>query len=94
MQPYRNATQSGVTQIAYHFDKPMLVTDVGGLKEIVPHGKVGYVVQRTASEIVKALIDFYQNDRAIEFIKGVKEEKKKYSWQKMVDTIKSLYENV
>ncbi|PCJ26530.1 MAG: glycosyl transferase family 1 [Flavobacteriales bacterium] len=91
VQPYRNATQSGVTQIAYHFDKPMLVTDVGGLKEIVPHNKVGYVVQRTASEIVKALIDFYQNNRAAEFIEGVKEEKKKYSWQIMVDTINELY---
>ena len=45
VQPYKSATQSGVTQIAFHFEKPMLVTDVGGLKEIVPHGKCGYVVK-------------------------------------------------
>ncbi len=94
VQPYRNATQSGVTQIAYHFDKPMLVTDVGGLKEIVPHNKVGYVVPPEADEVANALIDFYQNNRATDFINGVKEEKKKYSWQKMVDTINTLYANV
>ncbi len=91
VQPYRNATQSGVTQIAYHFDKPMLVTDVGGLKEIVPHHKVGYVVQPNGKDVAKALVDFYQNNRAAEFIAGVKEEKKKYSWQKMADTIHELY---
>ena len=94
VQPYRNATQSGVTQIAYHFSKPMLVTDVGGLKEIVPHNKVGYVVEPNEKEVAKALIDFYQNNRATEFIEEVKEEKKKYSWQKLVDSINTLYNNV
>ena len=44
VQPYKSATQSGVTQVAYHFEKPILVTDVGGLGEIVPNGKVGYTV--------------------------------------------------
>jgi glycosyltransferase involved in cell wall biosynthesis len=94
VQPYRNATQSGVTQIAFHFDKPMLVTDVGGLKEIIPDGKVGYVVQPNKDAITNALTDFFKNDRALEFIEGVKDEKKKYSWQKMVDTINSLFKNV
>jgi D-inositol-3-phosphate glycosyltransferase len=94
VQPYRNATQSGVTQIAYHFNKPMLVTDVGGLRENVPHNKVGYVVEPNKNEVAKALNDFYQNNRAAEFIAGVTEEKKKYSWQKMVDTINTLYQNV
>jgi D-inositol-3-phosphate glycosyltransferase len=94
VQPYRNATQSGVTQIAYHFNKPMLVTDVGGLREIVPHNKVGYVVEPNKNDVAKALNDFYQNNRAAEFIAGVTEEKKKYSWQKMVDTINTLYQNV
>ena len=72
----------------------MLVTDVGGLKEIVPHNKVGYVVQPSGKAVTEALIDFYQNNRAAEFIEGVKEEKKKYSWQKMVDTIKNLYKEL
>lgn len=94
VQPYKHATQSGVTQIAYHFNKPMLVTDVGGLKEIVPHNKVGYVVQPNEKSVAEALLDFYQNSRAEGFITGVKEEKQKYSWQKMVDTITELYKQL
>ena len=94
VQPYKNATQSGVTQIAYHFDKPMLVTDVGGLKEIVPHNKVGYVVLPNEKEVANALVDFYQNNREAEFIEGVKDEKQKYSWQKMIDNIYKLYSQI
>jgi len=92
VQPYKHATQSGVTQIAYHFDKPMLVTDVGGLKEIVPDQKVGYVTQSNAKEVANALVDFYQNNRAESFINGVKEEKQKYTWQKMIDSILEVYQ--
>jgi len=94
VQPYRTATQSGVTQIAYHFNKPMLVTDVGGLKEIVPNGKVGYVVEPNQNAVTEALIDFYQNNKAASFIKGVEEEKKKYSWDKMVKTVNDLYKEL
>ncbi len=94
VQPYKNATQSGVTQIAYHFDKPMLVTDVGGLKEMIPHDKVGYVVQPNEKEITNALIDFFENKRASEFIAGVKIEKQKFSWDKMVKTITQLYQTI
>lgn len=94
VQPYRTATQSGVTQIAYHFNKPMLVTDVGGLKEIVPDGKVGYVVKPNEKAVAKALIDFYQNNNADKFIQGVQEEKKKYSWDKMVETVNNLYKKL
>ena len=92
VQPYKHATQSGVTQIAYHFEKPMLVTDVGGLKEIVPHNKVGYVTNPNEKEVADALVDFYANNRSEEFIKGVKEEKKKYTWKKMIDSINLLYQ--
>jgi glycosyltransferase involved in cell wall biosynthesis len=92
VQPYKHATQSGVTQIAYHFEKPMLVTDVGGLKEIVPHGKVGYVTNPDENEVAEALIDFYANNRSAEFIEGVKDEKKKYAWQTMIDNINLLYQ--
>ena len=90
VQPYKSATQSGVTQIAYHFDKPMLVTNVGGLGEIIPNGKVGYVVEPNPSSIVDALVDFYENDRYNAFVEGVKEEKKKYQWSNMTDAIKKL----
>ncbi len=63
VQPYRSATQSGVTQIAYHFEKPMLVTDVGGLGEIVPDGKCGYVVKPEPQAIADAIDDFFVNNR-------------------------------
>ena len=89
-QPYRTATQSGVSQIAYHFEKPMLVTNVGGLAEIVPHGKVGYVVDVEPKQIADALVDFYQQQRAETFIENIKTEKLKYEWSKMTSAICNL----
>jgi glycosyltransferase involved in cell wall biosynthesis len=89
-QPYRTATQSGVSQIAYHFEKPMLVTNVGGLAEIVPHGKVGYVVDVEPKQIADALVDFYQQQRAETFIENIKTEKLKYEWSKMTAAICNL----
>ncbi|QZE13573.1 glycosyltransferase family 4 protein [Halosquirtibacter laminarini] len=82
-QPYRSATQSGVTQIAYHFEIPMLVTDVGGLSEIVPDKKVGYVVPTDPKDIANALSDFYLNNRFTSFVDNIKVEKKRYSWDKL-----------
>jgi D-inositol-3-phosphate glycosyltransferase len=87
VQPYKSATQSGVTQIAYHFEKPMLVTNVGGLSEIVPNGKVGYVVEPDENEIAEKLIDFFKNERQVEFSDGLNEEKKKYAWSNMTSAI-------
>ena len=89
-QPYKSATQSGVTQIAYHFEKPMLVTNVGGLAEIVPHEKVGYVVDPDEMEIANALADFFENERFNDFTANIVLEKEKYSWSKMTDTINNL----
>lgn len=94
VQPYKSATQSGVTQIGYHFNKPMLVTNVGGLSEIIPDGKVGYVVEPESARIADALVDFYRNDRMAEFEKNVTEEKKKFSWSHMVQTFESVYGQV
>lgn len=90
VQPYKSATQSGITQIAYHFEKPMLVTDVGGLKEIIPDGKVGYVVEPRPAAIADALFDFFENDRYCSFVKGVRDEKVKYRWSNITAAIKSL----
>ena len=87
VQPYRTATQSGVTQIAYNFEKPMLVTDVGGLSEIVPNNKVGYVTKISSQEIANAIVDFYENNREDEFIKNVINEKKRFSWDKFIEGI-------
>jgi D-inositol-3-phosphate glycosyltransferase len=89
-QPYKSATQSGVTQIGYHFNKPMLVTDVGGLAEIIPHMKVGYVVAPDSEEISKALIDFFENKRIEEFTKNILKEKERFSWDKMTKSIMEL----
>jgi glycosyltransferase involved in cell wall biosynthesis len=86
-QPYKSATQSGVTQIAFHFEKPMLVTNVGGLAEIVPDGVVGYVVEPVATQIADALVRYYVENKEETFTTAVKEEKKKYSWDKMVEAI-------
>lgn len=85
VQPYKTATQSGVTQIAYHFEKPMLVTNVGGLAEIVPHGKAGYVTEPNVTAIADALVEFYQNPST--FVEGIKAEKQKYAWDKLTNTI-------
>jgi glycosyltransferase involved in cell wall biosynthesis len=91
VQPYRSATQSGVTQIAFHFEKPMLVTDVGGLREIVPDGKCGYVVPPVAQNITDAIVDFFDNNRSSDFIEGVRAEKDKFSWDKMTASIIEAY---
>ena len=93
VQPYRSATQSGVTQIAYHFEKPMLVTDVGGLSEIVPDGKCGYVVKPEAQAVAEAIDDFFANRRHDQFTSGVKEEKAKFTWEKLTKEIEDVYNN-
>lgn len=94
VQPYKSATQSGISQMAYHFEKPMVVTEVGGLPEIVPHGKAGYVVPVQAQDIADAIYDFYKNEKIEEMTAGVKAEKKRFSWGKMVEGIEELCEQV
>ena len=86
-QPYKSATQSGITQIAYHFERPMLVTDVGGLAEIVPHGKVGYVTQPDADDIADALVDFVDNRSESDFHDWIMQEKAKYAWSNMTTAL-------
>lgn len=92
--PYKSATQSGITQIAYHFEKPMLVTDVGGLAEMVPDRKAGYVCRRDPDDIAAAIADFFDNDRSAMFISNIKTEKKKFSWEAMVKGIEELAEQI
>lgn len=93
-QPYKNATQSGVTQIGYHFEKPMLVTNVGGLAELIPHNKVGYVVEPNSQAIADALVSFFNENKKVEFEANVKLEKEKFSWKKMVETINNLANDI
>jgi len=94
VQPYRSATQSGVTQIAFHFEKPMIVTDVGGLSEIVPHGKCGYVVKPEAGAVADAIDDYFTNNRKEQFTAGVREEKVKFTWDKLTAAIMKIYKEI
>jgi len=93
-QTYRTATQSGVTQIAYSFDRPMLVTDVGGLAEIVPNNKVGYVTSQNPTEIADAIIDFYTNNKEEYFSDNTRLEKKRFSWEFFVEGLVELMNSV
>lgn len=90
-QPYKTATQSGVTQVAYQLEKPMLVTNVGGLAEIVPHGKVGYVTEVNSEAVANAIKDFYENDRTAEFLPNIRTEKQKYSWSELNSKTRELF---
>lgn len=90
VQPYKSATQSGVTQIAYHFERPMLVTNVGGLAEIVPDGKVGYVCQVNEDDVAKAIGHFAGMGKAQREERSqanIRQEKQKYAWSNMTKLI-------
>ena len=91
IQPYRNATQSGVTPLAYHFEKPMVVTNVGGLPTLVPDEKVGLVVEPNPQAIADGILKFYQLGETY-FIPHLRIEKQKYSWAKLVKAIENLAE--
>lgn len=93
-QTYRNATNSGVTMVAFYYDKPVLVTNVGGLKEIVPDGSCGYVVERSSGQIAFAILDFFKNGREATFSSNVREEKKKYEWPAFINQLLLLYSSV
>lgn len=93
-QPYRTATQSGVTQIAYHFEKPMLVTNVGGLPEIVPHNKVGYVTAIDPLAIADAIADYFSNEREKVFTQNTITEKKRFEWSAFVTGVGQLFKKI
>ena len=92
VQPYRNATQSGVTPLSYHFERPMIVTNVGGLPSLVPHRKTGLVTEPNASNIATAIREFYQLGEDY-FIPHLRKEKQKFSWQNIVNAVLSLAGN-
>ena len=94
VQPYKTATQSGVTQIAYQFCTPMIVTDVGGLAEIVPDGRVGYVCPPTAEGVADAIARIYKPGVLERFRENCVEERKRFSWDEMCRRIMELYEKV
>jgi glycosyltransferase involved in cell wall biosynthesis len=89
--PYRSATQSGIAQIAYNFNRPVLATDVGGLSEVVHDGVTGYVVPPDRpGALSDAILKFYNESREEEFSRNVRREKQKYSWDNLVNAIEEF----
>ena len=89
--PYRSATQSGVTQIAYQFATPMVVTDVGGLKEIVPDGKVGYLCQPNADSIAEKIEAVWSAEQLALFHQNALIERERFSWEEMCGRLMEVY---
>jgi glycosyltransferase involved in cell wall biosynthesis len=89
IQPYRSATQSGVTPLAYHFEKPMLVTNVGGLPNLVPNKKVGLIAEPIPEDIATKMEELYSIGEE-NFLPHLRTEKTKYSWNVLVNTIQKL----
>ena len=94
VQPYKTATQSGVTQIAYQFCLPMVVTRVGGLPEIVPDGRVGYICEPTAEGVAAAICRMFEGDTLERFRLNCVEERRRFSWEEMCNRILELYEGL
>jgi len=92
VQPYRNATQSGVTPLAYYFEVPMVVTNVGGLAALVPHLKAGIVTEPDPASIAAGIKKFYELGKEY-FIPHLREEKTKYSWSHLAAAILDLAQN-
>ena len=93
IQPYRSATQSGVTPLAYHFEIPMIVTNVGGLPAMVPDGKAGLVTEPNAASLAEKIIEYFEKGEAF-FLPHLQEEKKRFSWAKMTETITELAQSI
>lgn len=90
--PYESATQSGIVQIAYGFEKAVIATNVGGLPEVVIHEKTGYIVPpRNSNELAKRIIQFYQDNKAECFQEGIRQEAYKYSWDRITEVIENLW---
>jgi glycosyltransferase involved in cell wall biosynthesis len=90
IQPYTDATQSGVTQIAYYYNKPMIVTNVGGLAELVPHEKVGLVCDVNATSIASAIARFFDEKMEVTMQKNAAIEKQKFTWSTLTNCILKL----
>ncbi|MFQ5568215.1 MAG: glycosyltransferase [Rhodothermales bacterium] len=91
VQPYVSATQSGVAQIAFHFDTPSIITDVGGLAEVVPHERAGLVVPpEDPDALAGAILRFFEENLSERLVEGVRHEKKKYSWDRLYEALEEL----
>lgn len=94
VQPYKHATQSGVTQIAYHFEVPMIVTNTGGLSEMVPNDIVGYVTETDPQQLANAIDRIGSQETQQRFRENIREEKKRFSWSRMTKTLLDMYARI
>jgi glycosyltransferase involved in cell wall biosynthesis len=90
VQPYRSATQSGVTPLAFRYERPVVVTNVGGLWEYVQPGRTGYVVEPTPTAIAEALTDFVLHNRGQQFAPYLREAARQWRWEGVVETLDEL----
>ena len=89
--PYISATQSGIVQIAFGFEKPVIVTNVGGLPDVVTDGKTGYVVEaENEEEIAKAIGKYFKEKRELAFKENIRNETYRFSWDRIIDVVKEL----
>ncbi|MFI5135068.1 MAG: glycosyltransferase, partial [Chitinophagales bacterium] len=94
VQPYKSSTQSGVTQIAFQFNKPVIVTKTGGLPEFVLDSKSGFCVDTNPEAIAEAILKFYRDDLGETMELFIEKEKKKYSWKAFADTVMNLMQSI
>ena len=93
--PYTSATQSGIVQIAYGFEKSVVVTNVGGLPDVVTDGKTGYVVEeKSPLQLVEAIVTYFEENKEEEFTENVKRETERFSWDRMREEIENLYKMI
>ncbi|NOZ47729.1 MAG: glycosyltransferase [Chlorobi bacterium] len=93
--PYKSATQSGITYISYHFDLPIIATNVGGLKETIKHEQTGIIVERPDVEMIgNAIIQYFEQDKKSFFIKNIKALKEELSWENFAKEILNLYQQL
>ena len=91
--PYISATQSGIIQIAFGFDKPVITTNVGGLPDVVKNGKTGFIVpQGDANALSNAIVSYFEEKKEREFQSNIKTQRDIFSWDKMVEMIESFCE--
>ena len=90
-QTYHTATNSGVSMVSYFYDRPMIVTNVGGLPEIVVNDKCGYVVGKSNIQIGEKIAKYFNEEKEKEFTENIKQEKKKYEWSHFINKLLELY---
>jgi glycosyltransferase involved in cell wall biosynthesis len=92
--PYKSGTQSGVTGIAYHFDIPVIVTNVGGLHELIEDEKTGLITQPDVHSITGTIKSFFENNCRLKFQPFIRIFRAEHSWEKLADATDKFCQNI